>query len=126
VARANASRLGLGVRFLQADLLDGLADEFDALLANLPYVSVGERSTLAPEITRHEPAGALFAGADGLDAIRALTEQLATRPNVRLLALEVGAGQASAVAELCRAAGFEKVGFMPDLAGIERMVKGER
>jgi release factor glutamine methyltransferase len=126
LARENARRLGLDVRFLRADLLEGIADEFDALLANLPYVPERDRATLVPEIVRHEPPGALFAGEDGLDAIRALTQQLASRPTVRFLALEVGAGQAPAVGALCEAAGFEKVGFARDLAGIERVVKGER
>ncbi|HEY2215923.1 MAG TPA: peptide chain release factor N(5)-glutamine methyltransferase, partial [Solirubrobacteraceae bacterium] len=126
VARANAQALGLDVGFAHADLLEGVDDELDAVLANLPYVAEAERAALAPEITRHEPPGALFAGADGLDAIRRLVSQLAGRPNVRFAALEIGAGQAQAVVELCKAAGFEKVGFMPDLAGIERVVKGER
>jgi release factor glutamine methyltransferase len=126
LARANAARLGLDVEFMRADLLDGIADEFDVVLANLPYVAEREQGTLAPEIVRHEPAGALFAGEDGLDAIRALLAQLAPRARVRFVALEVGAGQAAAVGEMCRAAGFEKVGFVADLAGIERMVKGER
>ncbi len=126
LARENAARLGLDVSFLRADLLGGLEDEYDAVLANLPYVAERERAGLAPEILRHEPARALFAGKDGLGAIRALTRQLAGRSRVRFLALEVGAGQAPRVAELCEAAGFEKVGFVPDLAGIERMVKGER
>jgi release factor glutamine methyltransferase len=126
VARANASRLGLDVRFFQADLLEGAEDELDAVLANLPYVAEGERAALAPEIARHEPPAALFAGEDGLDAIRRLLPQLARRSNVRFAALEIGAGQALAVAELCERAGFEKVGFVPDLAGIERVVRGER
>ena len=126
VARANASRLGLDVHFMQVDLLERTEDELDAVLANLPYVAEGERAALAPEIIRHEPPGALFAGEDGLDAIRRLVSQLAGRSDVRFMALEVGAGQAPAVAELCEAAGFEKVGFVHDLAGIERVVKGER
>ena len=54
---------GLDVSWLQADLLDGVPDEFDAVLANPPYVADSERAGLAPEILRHEPAGALFAGA---------------------------------------------------------------
>lgn len=126
LARENARRLALDVRFLHADLLAGVPDEFDAVLANLPYVAERERSSLAPEITRHEPPGALFAGADGLDAIRALTAQLAGRERVALVALEVGAGQAGAVAEGLRVAGFEKVECICDLAGIERVVTGER
>jgi release factor glutamine methyltransferase len=126
LARANAVRLGLDVAFACADLLDGLADDFDAVLANLPYVAEGERATLQPEIVRHEPAAALFAGADGLDAIRALVAQLERREHVRFVALELGAGQAPAVAELLRSAGFEEVERVPDLAGIERVVSGAR
>lgn len=126
LALANAARLGLDVDFMQADLLDRVSGEFDAVLANLPYVAERDRVTLAPEILRHEPPGALFAGEDGLDAIRALLAQLATRASVSFAALEVGAGQAPAVAELLRAAGFAKVECMYDLAGMERVVKGER
>lgn len=126
VARANAARLGLDVAFARADLLAGAPDEFDAVLANLPYVAEGDRRTLQPEIARHEPPGALFAGLDGLDAIRALAAQLAERPRICFVALELGAGQAPAVAELLRAAGFEAVECVADLAGIDRVVRGTR
>jgi release factor glutamine methyltransferase len=126
LARENAARLGLEVRWLCADLLEGVPDELDAILANLPYVAEAERALLAPEIVRHEPAGALFAGADGLDAFRALRAQLATRERPALVALEVGQGQAQAVAELMRAAGFSHTRFQDDLAGIERVVIAER
>jgi release factor glutamine methyltransferase len=126
VARANARDLGLAVRWLHADLLSGVEDEFDAILANPPYVAECERAQLAPEILRHEPPAALFAGPDGLEVIRALLSQLADRKRVRLLALEVGAGQAPAVIELTRAAGFDSVRSARDLAGIERVVVGER
>jgi release factor glutamine methyltransferase len=127
VARANAARLEpAGIRWLQADLLNGVPDEFDAIISNPPYVAETDRASLAPEILRHEPAGALFAGQDGLDAIRALIAQTATRAHVRLLILEVGAGQAGGVGESMLAAGFERVDVERDLAGIERVVAGER
>jgi release factor glutamine methyltransferase len=125
LARENSERLAIAVRWLQADLLRGVPDEFDAVLANLPYVSDGERGGLAPEITRHEPPLALFAGPDGLAAISALLEQLAPCTQVATLALEIGAGQAPAVAALVGAAGFERVRSERDLAGIERVVVGE-
>ncbi len=126
LARANANKLRLKVTWMHADLLEGMPEEFDALLCNPPYVADSERLTLAPEILRHEPLDALFAGADGLDTIRALLTQLAERPRVRLAALEVGAGQADAVAELMRAAGFPTVRIERDLGGIERVVVGTR
>jgi release factor glutamine methyltransferase len=126
LAEANGRQLGLQVEWLHADLLDGLADKFDAVLANLPYIADGERAALAPEILRHEPTKALFAGADGLVQIRRLLELLRGRPRVRLVALELGQGQAQAVAALIRAAGFERVASRHDLAGIERVLVGER
>jgi release factor glutamine methyltransferase len=126
LARANARKLSLDVQWLQADLLAGVPDEHDALLSNPPYVADAERTALAPEILRHEPPQALFAGADGLDAIRGLLDQLAPRTRIRRAALEVGAGQARAVSELMHAAGFPSVRAERDLAGIARVVVGER
>jgi release factor glutamine methyltransferase len=126
LARDNGRRLGLEVAWLRSDLLAAVPDELDAVLCNPPYVAESERAALAPEILRHEPPGALFAGPDGLATIRALLAQLAGRERVRLVALEVGAGQAGAVGELMRAAGFPAVRRERDLAGIERVVVGER
>jgi release factor glutamine methyltransferase len=125
VARANAARLGLGeVVFAEGDLLAGVGP-VDAVLSNPPYVAEGERATLAPEITRHEPPGALFAGADGLDVIRRLVPA-AAQAGARLLAVEVGQGQAAAVATLMQQAGFADVQARRDLAGVERVVVGRR
>jgi release factor glutamine methyltransferase len=126
VARDNAARLGLAgdVAFVEGDLLAGLG-EVDAVLSNPPYVAEGERVALAPEILRHEPAGALFAGADGLDVIRRLVPA-AVAAGARLAAIEVGEGQAAAVRALMVEAGFATVQVRRDLAGIERVVAGSR
>lgn len=126
LARENAGRLGLEVRWVHSDLLADLEDEFEAVLANPPYVAEGERAGLAPEITRHEPPGALFAGEDGLDLIRRLLLQLAPRERVATVALEIGAGQAEEVEREMRSAGFADSEARRDLAGIERVVLGKR
>jgi release factor glutamine methyltransferase len=126
LAELNAGRLELSVQWLHADLLMDVQLEFDAILANLPYVAESDRATLAPEILRHEPPGALFAGPDGLSLIRELLVQLTLLEHVRLVALEVGAGQAATVAELARAAGFDAIRFERDLAKIQRVVIAER
>ena len=122
VARANAQRLGLEVTFAEGDLLADVG-EVDAVLSNPPYVPAGERPELAPEIVHHEPPGALFAGEDGLDVIRRLVPEAA---RARALAIEVGRGQAGAVATLMKASGFAEVDARRDLAGIERVVVGAR
>src|SRR5262249_13341399 len=119
VARENGRRLGLDVSFGRCDLLDG--GTYDAVLANLPYVADGD--DLPPEIERFEPVEALRAGADGLAVLRRLIDAAADVP---LLALEVGAGQADAVAELLRRAGFCAVQRRRDLGGHERVVVGRR
>ena len=122
LAAENAGRLGLGgrVRFLEGSVPDG--ESFELTVANLPYVAEAEFPRLAPEIREWEPPEALLGGRDGLDAFRELLPQIGSGA----LALEVGAGQAAAVAGLMRGAGFAEIGVRRDLAGIERVVRGSR
>jgi len=119
VARENGLRLRVEVEFLQADLLDGIDREFDAVLANLPYVAEG--SSLPPDIGLYEPPLALFGGPDGLDPVRRLLEMTGRVP---LIALEVGLPVA--VDSLVRGAGFRSVERLRDLAGHERVVVARR
>jgi release factor glutamine methyltransferase len=122
LARANASRCGLDVRWVQSDLLDD--GVYDAVLANLPYVCDG--AALPVDVRAYEPASALFGGPDGLDVIRRLCEQASLREDVTVMALEIGSEQGDAVAQLLSAAGFEEVRRLRDLAGHERVVVGRR
>jgi release factor glutamine methyltransferase len=142
VARANAARLGLEgrVRFEAGTVPEG--ENFDLVLANLPYVAEADWAGLQPEVTQWEPREALLAGPDGLDAYRALLAPLDEGPTECLrptfsdepavldtagaIAVEIGEGQALEVAELIRDAGFPNVEVRADLAGIERVVVGER
>ena len=146
VATANAERLGLSerVRFVEGTIPEGLVARaaegkgFDLILANLPYVPEGDWLSLQPEVTQWEPREALLAGPDGLDAIRAFLTQLSRRVvtfhhiegesdhSTPALALEVGEGQADAVAALLGKAGFDAIQRRPDLAGVERIVWGRR
>ncbi len=139
VARANAVGLGLvdRVTFIEGTLPEegvGPDPGFDLILANLPYVPERDWAGLEPEVTRWEPRAALLAGPDGLDAYRLFIpgcgrhllrypERMATTG--RVLAVEVGEGQAAAVGQLMREAGFEAIEVRCDLAGIERVVMGE-
>jgi release factor glutamine methyltransferase len=142
VARANAERLGLvgRVRFEPGTLPAGQA--FDLVLANLPYVAEREWAGLEPEVTQWEPREALLAGEDGLDAYRELLAPMDAGPaeclrptfsdapealeGAAAVAVEIGVGQAVEVAELMRDAGFCEVSVREDLAGIPRVVVGER
>jgi release factor glutamine methyltransferase len=123
VARANARRLGLdgAVGFVKGSVPEG--ERFDLAVANLPYVAEGERVSLSPEIAAWEPPEALFAGADGLDAFREVLPRLQC---ATVVALEVGAGQATEVAALAGRHGFRSSETRSDLAGIERVVVASR
>jgi release factor glutamine methyltransferase len=116
VARANAERLGLSVEVEHAAGLPERARSADLVVANLPYVRDDEWPTLEPEITRHEPREALVAGADGLDAIRAV---LGSAPRGLRVALEHAPAQAAAMREML--VGPET---RLDLAGRERVTIG--
>jgi release factor glutamine methyltransferase len=123
VARGNAERLNLAARVtFREGTLPQHNEEFDLVVANLPYVSEGDWGKLQREVTEWEPREALLSGADGLDAMRAVVPALAGVTDT--VALEIGEGQATAVAELLRAAGFGVTESRPDLAGIARLAIG--
>lgn len=126
IARENALRLGLGgrARFVLGDWGAGLADRFDLILCNPPYI---ERDALLPrDVAGHEPSAALFAGLDGLDAYRVLAPQIDRLMAPGALALfEIGAGQAGAVRALLAAEGLASEVFQ-DLGGRDRCVAVKR
>ena len=124
-ATGNAARNGLveRARFQTGNWGAGLAERFDVVVSNPPYIPSADIATLDPEVREHDPLRALDGGADGLDAYRIIAGQMPDllRPG-GLAGLEVGQGQAADVAELLAAAGLEPVGVFRDLGGLERCV----
>jgi release factor glutamine methyltransferase len=113
--------------FLQQDLAALPAGPFDLVVANPPYIPVGELASLMPDVRDFEPHLALDGGADGLDAYRALARQAGSvlAPDGWLL-VEVGIGQATVVKQLFAGAGLAEIFAASDLAGIERVVGGKK
>lgn len=126
LARENADALGAPVRFLRGDLFEPVQGErFQVIVINPPYIPEGLRGRLQEEVER-EPALALFAGADGLDFYRRIAREApgCLTPRGRLC-LEIGDGQAQAVAGLLEGA-FEDIRVLPDLSGLPRVVSARR
>ena len=129
VARANLAGIGrraANVRIAAGSWFDALPAGVvpDVVVSNPPYVAEGSPA-VDTAVREWEPYGALFAGADGLDAIRLLVA--ATPGRVRpggWLVLEIGADQGSAVERLLADAGYRDVSIRPDLAGRERVAVG--
>ena len=129
VAQGNAAALGLETRLElhHGDWGRGLPGGYDLVLSNPPYIPSADIEGLEPEVAKFEPRLALDGGPDGLDAYRVIVADLP-----RLLraggayALEVGIGQAEAVADLARAAGLTVEQVRADPAGTPRVVWGRR
>ncbi len=122
VARRNAERHGVELTLWLGDLATAVDPPWDLVVANLPYVPTGDLDRLPVEV-RHDPRAALNGGCDGLDFVRALIADLQ-----RLLrrcggaVLEIGDGQAGAVAELASAADLAVARRLRDPGGCERVV----
>ncbi|PJI88328.1 peptide chain release factor N(5)-glutamine methyltransferase [Sphingomonas koreensis] len=121
-ARENAERLGLSerVELHAGDWAAGVYGAFDLILCNPPYIGTGE--DLGPEVRDHEPARALFAGADGLDDYRRIVPDLPRLIGPGGIAvLEIGWTQGVAVSALVEAAGLTPA-IRKDLGGRDRAV----
>ncbi|MFO1140921.1 MAG: peptide chain release factor N(5)-glutamine methyltransferase [Amaricoccus sp.] len=126
LARKNAQALGVAgrARFREADWTDGIAERFDLVVANPPYVAEAELDALAPDVRDWEPRHALTAGPSGLESYARLAPAIPAvlAPGGRVL-VEVGAGQGAAVAARFAEAGFRRVEVHPDLDGRDRVVE---
>ncbi len=129
VARDNALRLGAyNVAFVQSDLFAAFAGRrFDVVTANPPYIPTADLATLMPDVRDHEPRLALDGGDDGLDLVRRIAEGAppCLEPD-GLLAVEIGAGEASATVAIFEGHGFRDVRVHRDIARIERVVSAVR
>ncbi|MBX9797648.1 peptide chain release factor N(5)-glutamine methyltransferase [Sphingomonas sp.] len=119
-AERNAAALGLAGRatFRRGDWAAGVTGRFDLILANPPYIGTAE--PLPAEVAGHEPARALYAGEDGLDAYRALIPRLpALLAPGGVAVLEIGHKQAAPVTALLAGQGLAAT-LRHDLGGRPR------
>ena len=128
-ATANAARHGVAdrLRAMHCDMADrdrlGAFGLFDLIVSNPPYIASAEIDGLEPEVRKFDPRLALDGGADGLDAYRALGGLSALIGPGGWMVLEVGAGQADAVARLLlERHGTGELRTRDDLAGHRRVV----
>ena len=135
LAKENARSAGVQnqVEFVNGDLFEPFCvlekkGLFDLILSNPPYLHRHEIQTLAKEVKDYEPMMALDGGEDGLEFYRRFISQVPfyLRPGGWLL-LEVGQGQSPRVTEMMEETGhFFHPESVPDLSGIERVVKAQR
>ncbi|MEI6675298.1 MAG: peptide chain release factor N(5)-glutamine methyltransferase [Verrucomicrobiota bacterium] len=121
LAKENAAQLDItNLQWCASDLFAAIDGTFDGIVANLPYVPESERASLGREVL-HDPALALFSGADGMDLIRRfIPEAFAHLRPGGWLAMEIGHDQASQVTEILQHSGFSPIEVKTDLSGVPR------
>jgi len=134
LAKENAESAGVQhqIEFVNGDLFGPLRlskgrKPFDLILSNPPYIVRPEIGSLAKEVRDYEPTIALDGGEDGLEFYRRIITgaPFYLREGGWLL-LEIGQGQSEKVAEqIERGGAFLKPQILPDLSGIERVVKAQ-
>jgi len=130
LARENAAshRVSTTIEFSLMDMFEPvdqlLLRRFDLLVSNPPYISGEDWETLPTEIKRYEPRGALTDFKDGFEFHKRIVELAPyLLKNEGTILVEVGFGQSKHVCELMRGAGFRDVVSLPDLQGIQRVVR---
>jgi release factor glutamine methyltransferase len=127
LTQENTARLQIpNASTIQSDLFQAVDGPFDGIVANLPYVPDTERATISREV-QHDPALALFSGADGLDLIRSFIPAAFEHLHPGgWIALEIGHDQASQVREILHAASFTDIEVKTDLSGIARFPRARK
>lgn len=129
LARRNAERLGCAqrVEFAAGDCWAALPcshPKFDLILSNPPYIPSDEVARLQPEVARFEPESALLGGKDGLEFYRRIAREVSSHLTAGgEMIVEVGAGQAAAVALALSDCGCRVLEVLRDLDGHERVVR---
>lgn len=123
VAAINRERLQSRVTLAASDLMSSVVGTYDVIVSNPPYVPLGEYEELAVEVRIHEPLIALTPGPSGMEIIDRIFDEARRSLAPRgYLVLEIGYGQEAMLRALAQAKGFTVDAFLPDLAGIPRVV----
>lgn len=126
VAKENAQIHGVGISFIQSDLLENIHGHFDIVLANLPYVPETDKDIPPSKSTiglQFEPQHALYAGNDGLIFYRKLLPQL-TKLSPTYVFLEIDPRQTVLLQEeIQKALSPKTIRIHRDMAGLNRVIE---
>ena len=122
IAKKNACRHGVSIRFIQADLFEGIDPRaYDLIVANPPYIPHNEIKACPESVKNYEPHIALNGGADGLSFYRSIIEK-----SVNTIILEIGYNQGSDVRNILEGHNFKDIRVINDLAGHNRVVIAQK
>jgi len=122
----NAASYGLSEANLRnEDLQDSLSEldgQVDLVISNPPYIP-NDAIPIDLEVQLYEPSMSLYAGVDGLDAVRQISIRAKELlKSGGLLVLEHADSQSNAISKLLLVEGWLEIEARADLAGKERMI----
>ena len=122
VAGINSKKNKINVNIYESNLLREVRDnDFDLIVANLPYIPTADIGALPVEVVHYEPLIALDGGEDGLDYIDQLLKQARYKLSATgLLALEIDSRSGGRLIEMTKS--YKGVEVITDLAGKDRYV----
>ena len=124
-AKKNAEKHQVEPLLIKSDLFENVADKYDVIVSNPPYIRTAVIEELKEEVRCHDPILALDGKEDGLYFYRKLIEQSPMYlKKGGMLYFEIGHDQGQDVKCLMEKAGFEDVMVKKDLAGLDRVVFG--
>ena len=127
VAGKNAENLQAEVTLIQGDLFENIKGKFDFILSNPPYIPTKVIEGLMPEVRDHEPHLALDGTEDGLFFYRRIVRESVSRlKEGGMLLFEIGQEQGADLREMMEKEGFSRIEIWKDLAGLDRIVIGQR
>ena len=124
LASENATLQDLKISFKKSDCFEEIAENYDIIVSNPPYISWADESEVGLNVLHSEPHLALFAEEDGLAVYRKIAEE--AKNHLReggKIYLEIGYKQGHSVPALFRKYLPEKrVRTLKDQFGQDRMV----
>ena len=116
------------IKFLKSNLFEKVEfKQFDMIVSNPPYISLNEAGIMSDDTLLHEPSEALFAENDGLYFYYEICQKaLDYLADLGYLLFEIGYKQGKNVAEIMISSGFKNVEVIKDLAGLDRVVVGQK
>jgi len=116
------------IKFLKSNLFENVEfKQFDMIVSNPPYISLNEAGIMSDDTLLHEPSEALFAENDGLYFYYEICQKAADYlADFGYLLFEIGYKQGKNVAKIMTSSGFKNVEVIKDLAGLDRVVVGQK
>ena len=116
------------IKFLKSNLFENVEfKQFDMIVSNPPYISLNEAGIMSDDTLLHEPSEALFAENDGLYFYYEICQKAADYlADFGYLLFEIGYRQGKNIAKIMTSSGFKNVEVIKDLAGLDRVVVGQK